>query len=82
MTQLLREQMRVAAETVYDGIDQRYFFPGERQSNGPLTVLFAGSFRPYKRAHIVVQQAARMAAGLFSNCRKRRRGGTLPEADS
>ena len=59
MTQLLREQMRVPAETVYDGIDQRYFFPGERQSSGPLKVLFAGSLRPYKRIHIVVQQAAR-----------------------
>jgi len=59
MTQLLREQMRVPAETVYDGIDQRYFFARERQSKDTLTVLFAGSLRPYKRAHIVVQQAAR-----------------------
>ena len=59
MTQLLREQMGVEAETVYDGIDQRYFLPGEHHANGPLTVLFAGSLRPYKRPHIVVKQAAR-----------------------
>jgi glycosyltransferase involved in cell wall biosynthesis len=65
MTQMLREQMRVAAETVYDGIDRRYFFPGKRGANAPLTVLFAGSLRPYKRAHIVVQQAQRWPQILF-----------------
>jgi glycosyltransferase involved in cell wall biosynthesis len=63
MTRLLREQIGVEADTVYDGIDRRYFFPAEpgatREKNGTLTVLFAGSLRPYKRPGLVVQQASR-----------------------
>lgn len=60
MTRLLREQLAVNAELVYDGIDRRYFFADrQQQSGGPLRVLFVGSFRPYKRAHLLVQQAAR-----------------------
>ncbi len=47
--------------TVYDGIDRRYYYPraescGERD---PKRVLFAGSFRPYKRAQLVIEQATR-----------------------
>jgi len=60
MTRLLREKIGVDAVTVYDGVDRRYFFPAPSpREHKPLTVLFAGSFRPYKRASLVVQQAAR-----------------------
>lgn len=48
-------------QTVYDGIDRRYYYPPSNprdvQRNG--RVLFAGSFRPYKRADVVVREAAR-----------------------
>ena len=47
--------------TVYDGIDRRYYYPsGERKiQQMRLTVLFAGSFRHYKRADLVVREAAK-----------------------
>ncbi len=60
MVCLLREQLGIDSELVYDGIDRRYFFPNQKErSGGPVRVLFAGSFQPYKRSHLVVQQAAR-----------------------
>jgi glycosyltransferase involved in cell wall biosynthesis len=69
MTRLLREQLGVQADTVYDGIDRRYFFPAEfggpDRNSDPLRVLFAGSLRPYKRPHMVIQQAARWPAVHF-----------------
>jgi len=80
ITRLLREKIGVHAATIYDGIDRRYFFPASPpREHNPLTVLFAGSFRPYKRPSLVVQQAARWRdvqfrlAGHgeeFENCQK------------
>jgi glycosyltransferase involved in cell wall biosynthesis len=61
LTGLLND-MGFRAGTIYDGIDRRYYFPPESRnsrSGSSLTVLFAGSFRPYKRADLVVKQAAR-----------------------
>ncbi|MFY9977992.1 MAG: glycosyltransferase family 4 protein [Candidatus Sulfotelmatobacter sp.] len=51
----------VRASTMYDGVDRRYYFPPavKEESQGP-TVLFAGSFRPYKRAEVVIHEAARL----------------------
>lgn len=53
--------------TVYDGIDRRYYFPRVEPNNdsGPKRVLFAGSFRAYKRADLVVQQAAKFRQWEF-----------------
>jgi glycosyltransferase involved in cell wall biosynthesis len=48
-------------QTVFDGIDRRYYYPPEEpkvEDERP-SVLFAGSFRPYKRADIVIREAAR-----------------------
>jgi len=61
LAQLLKEKLDVDAVTIYDGIDRRYFFPpkGGRASGDEVTVLYAGSLRPYKRVPLVVQQAAR-----------------------
>jgi glycosyltransferase involved in cell wall biosynthesis len=62
MTGLLQSKLGVWAETIHDGIDGRYYFPAVCRNGHPrgsLSVLFAGSFRPYKRADIVVKQAAR-----------------------
>ena len=48
-------------QTVYDGIDRRYYYPNATPANRGQSnrVLFAGSFRAYKRADIVVREAAR-----------------------
>jgi glycosyltransferase involved in cell wall biosynthesis len=63
MSRLLRDKLGIAAETVYDGADRRYFYPappGTAAEHGlPLTVLFAGSLRTYKRAELVVHNASR-----------------------
>jgi glycosyltransferase involved in cell wall biosynthesis len=47
-------------QTVYDGIDRRHYYPPSTQRNVPRKqrVLYAGSFRAYKRADMVVRQAA------------------------
>jgi len=56
-------QLGVDAGTIHNGIDRRFFFPPNnpkhRSATDAPTVLFAGSFRPYKRVHMVVRQAAR-----------------------
>jgi glycosyltransferase involved in cell wall biosynthesis len=62
LAQLLKEKMGIeAAGIMYDGIDRRYYF--ERAADSPaserVAVLYAGSLRPYKRAPLVIRQAAR-----------------------
>lgn len=62
LAQLLKEKMGIeAAGTIYDAVDRRFFYKPklERASGDSVTVLFAGSLRPYKRAPLVVQEAAR-----------------------
>ena len=61
LAQLVNEKLGVNARTIHNGIDRRYFFPPEsgRAPHGPVTVLYAGSMRPYKRVPLVVRQAAR-----------------------
>ena len=63
LSRLVRERLGVNAGTIHNGIDRRYFFPadgqGARSSQQPPVVLYAGSFRPYKRVDRVVRQAAR-----------------------
>jgi glycosyltransferase involved in cell wall biosynthesis len=44
--------------TIYDGVDRRYYYPGASAEHKGLVVLYAGSFRPYKRVPLVIQQAA------------------------
>jgi len=64
--QLLREKMGVEAATIYDGVDRRNFFPpGERRENQTISVLYAGSMRPYKCVPMVVQQAVRWPGVQF-----------------
>jgi len=61
LAQLVKEKLGVAAGIIHNGIDRRYFFPplAERAAGSQTVVLYAGSFRPYKRVPVVVQQAAR-----------------------
>lgn len=65
--ELLKEKMEVVSSgTMYDGIDRRYFHPpSARRLDDTVTVLCAGSFRPYKRMPMVVRQAARWPAMRF-----------------
>jgi len=48
-------------QTVYDGIDRRYYYPPPepRDEGRRPRVLFAGSFRQYKRADLMVREAAK-----------------------
>ncbi len=60
LSQLVLQRLGREAGVRYDGADSRYFFsPRTPRSNAHTTVLFAGSLRPYKRATLVIQQAAR-----------------------
>lgn len=67
LSALVRERMNVEAGIRYDGIDRRFFFPAEKESSSAdgLTILFAGSLRPYKRVELVVRQAARWPSVRF-----------------
>ncbi len=53
--------------TIYDGIDRRYYYPNPNQPNAQTSnrVLYAGSFRRYKRADLVVQEATRFPRWEF-----------------
>ncbi len=58
LSSLITDKFHVAASTIYDGIDRRYFFAPELPPPSDPVVLFAGSFRPYKRALLTVRLAA------------------------
>jgi glycosyltransferase involved in cell wall biosynthesis len=63
LAHLVDQKMGVPVSgVIYDGADRRYFFPPEPRRGRPETptVLYAGSFRPYKRAPFVVREAARL----------------------
>lgn len=64
LSKLVQDRLSVEAGVRYDGIDQRFFFAADKPaaSQARLKVLFAGSLRPYKRAELVVHQAARWPA--------------------
>jgi glycosyltransferase involved in cell wall biosynthesis len=67
LAELVREKMNVQADVIHSGIDRRYFFASElpRALHETPTVLYAGSFRSYKRVPLVVQQAARWPSIKF-----------------
>lgn len=54
-------------QTMYDGIDRRYYYPPAEPGHESerRRVLFAGSFRKYKRADLVVREAAKHPAWEF-----------------
>ena len=62
LTAMLQNKLGVQAATIYDGVDSRYYFQDAFRNGHPresLAVLFAGSFRPYKRADLVMKHAQR-----------------------
>ncbi len=73
------QRFGVKAGTIYNGIDRRFFFPGNQpvstETCGPRTVLYAGSFQARKRVELVIQQAARWPDVIF---RLAGRGETEP----
>jgi glycosyltransferase involved in cell wall biosynthesis len=65
----VQQRFGVSAETIYNGIDRRFFFPTDEPASThdarPLAVLYAGSFRPWKRVELVIEQAARWPNAEF-----------------
>jgi glycosyltransferase involved in cell wall biosynthesis len=60
LSRFLSAKLGTQVGTIYDGIDRRFFFPNPSPgADRPLQVLFAGSFRRYKRPELVIRQAAR-----------------------
>jgi len=63
VAETVQSRFGVKARTIYDGIDRRFFFPSDEpfptRNTRPLTVLYAGSFRLWKRVELVIEQAAR-----------------------
>jgi len=61
LADLIRKKLGRDAATIHNGIDGRYFFPHRARQlpRNTVTVLYAGSMRPYKRVPLVVRQAAR-----------------------
>jgi glycosyltransferase involved in cell wall biosynthesis len=69
VAETVQQRFGVQAGTIYNGIDRRFFFPNDdTASNGnsrTFTVLYAGSFRPWKRVELVIEQAARCSNVQF-----------------
>src|SRR5579864_560350 len=63
VAETVQQRFGIRAGTIYNGIDRRRFFPHAASALNkakPLTVLYAGSFRPWKRVELVIEQAARL----------------------
>jgi glycosyltransferase involved in cell wall biosynthesis len=69
VAETVRQRFGVKAETIYNGIDRRFFYPSNQpassKSNAPKIVLYAGSFQARKRVELVIQQAARWPDVIF-----------------
>jgi glycosyltransferase involved in cell wall biosynthesis len=66
LSELVFERLGRKAGIRYDGVDRRYYFPPpEPTVHARTVVLFAGSLRPYKRAPLVIRQAARWPESDF-----------------
>ena len=60
VTQTVKDRFGVEAETIHSGINRELFYPPKEvtRPGAKLTVLYAGSFRAYKRVAAVVREAA------------------------
>lgn len=76
MSETVRRLGGENVHTVYDGIDSRYYFAASGSQPESYRILFAGSFRPYKRVDLVVREAARFPNWEF------RLAGTGEEASA
>lgn len=53
------------AETIYDGVDCRCFYPKAREPHLRAVILYAGSFQPRKRVELIIEHAARHPEANF-----------------
>jgi len=67
VTQTVEDRFGIAAGTIYDGIKRELFYPPTeaRRAGSKLTVLYAGSFRAYKRVNVVIREAAKWPSVEF-----------------
>jgi glycosyltransferase involved in cell wall biosynthesis len=67
VSKTVRDRFGVECQTIPDGISHQWFHPPDRlRQPGPkLTVLYAGSFQPMKRAEVVIREAAKYPAAEF-----------------
>jgi len=62
----IRDKFAVDADTIYNGVDRRFFFPRSRRMTGvPQRVLYAGSLQSHKRPEIVIQEARKFPHVAF-----------------
>lgn len=61
MSQTVEKLGGMNVQTVYDGVDRRYYYPPDRPRapHARQVALFAGSFRRSKKADVVIREAAR-----------------------
>ncbi len=67
VSQTVKDRFGVETGTIYDGVNRELFYPPSNTSRtgSKLTVLFAGSFRSYKRADVVIREAAKWPSVEF-----------------
>jgi glycosyltransferase involved in cell wall biosynthesis len=62
VSETIERHFGIRAETIYDGVDVRSFYPQKGEGASPsekLIVLYAGSLQVRKRVPLLIQQAAR-----------------------
>ncbi len=63
----LQSEYGLFSEVVETGVDTKFFTPGkQRQCNSRLRVLFAGSLRPFKQPHLMLEAAKRFPQADFA----------------
>jgi glycosyltransferase involved in cell wall biosynthesis len=66
LSEVMQRRLGRKITTIYDGVDRRYFYPQTAaKARGPVVVLYAGSFRPYKRVDCVIRAAAAFPDAQF-----------------
>jgi glycosyltransferase involved in cell wall biosynthesis len=66
LSEVMQQRLGRKITTIYDGIDRRYFYPKTAaKARGRGVVLYAGSFRPYKRVDCVISAAAAFPHAQF-----------------
>jgi len=67
VTQTVKDRFRIEVETIHSGIARELFYPPKeaRRPGAKLTVLYAGSFRAYKRVNVVIREAGNRSSVEF-----------------
>lgn len=61
VTETVKEYFRRPAETMHNGVDSRWFYPGKSEGDvGRVRALYAGSFQERKKVSLLIQQAGRL----------------------